>query len=74
MLLPSSGLKCKRNVNPEGSMQQEEQCSSEMSVASQRTIWRYIPKDTALHKHRCETLKPHSSAYLQAFLQYSYPV
>jgi hypothetical protein len=32
-------------------------CSSEMSVDSQRTTWRYIPEDSTLHNHRCEDLK-----------------
>jgi hypothetical protein len=39
-------------------------CSSEMSVDFQRTTRRYIPKDSALHNHRCENLKsyPQSSS------------
>jgi hypothetical protein len=32
-------------------------CSSETSVASQRTTRRYIPEDSTLHNHRCENLK-----------------
>jgi hypothetical protein len=32
-------------------------CSSETSVDSQWTIWRYIPEDGTIHKHRCENLK-----------------
>jgi hypothetical protein len=32
-------------------------CSSETSVAIQRTTRRYIPEDITLHNHRCEHLK-----------------
>jgi hypothetical protein len=31
-------------------------CSSETSVDSQRTTWRYIQEDGTLHNHRCEYL------------------
>jgi hypothetical protein len=32
-------------------------CSSETSVATQRTTRRHIPEDDTLHNHRCENLK-----------------
>jgi hypothetical protein len=32
-------------------------CSSETSVDTQRTTWRYIPEDGILHNHCCENLK-----------------
>jgi hypothetical protein len=32
-------------------------CSSETSVDTERTTWRYIPEDGTLHNHRCENLK-----------------
>jgi hypothetical protein len=32
-------------------------CSSETSVDTQRTTWRYIPEDGTLHNHCCENLK-----------------
>jgi hypothetical protein len=35
----------------------EELCSSETSVATQRTTRRHIPEDDTLHNHRCEILK-----------------
>jgi hypothetical protein len=38
-------------------LRMEATCSSETSVDSQRTTWRYIPEDRTLHNHRCENLK-----------------
>jgi hypothetical protein len=35
----------------------EAMSSSETSVDFQRTTWRYIPKESTLHSHRCENLK-----------------
>jgi hypothetical protein len=35
----------------------EEACSSEMSVAFQRTTWRYIPEDSTRHNHIYDNLK-----------------
>jgi hypothetical protein len=36
-------------------------CSFETSVEFQRTTRRYIPDDSTLHNHRCETLKSYTS-------------
>jgi hypothetical protein len=35
-------------------------CSFETSVEFQRTTRRYIPEDSTLHNHRCETLKSYT--------------
>jgi hypothetical protein len=37
-----------------------ETCSSETSVDTQRTIWRYIPEDRTLHNHSCENIKSYN--------------
>jgi hypothetical protein len=39
-------------------------CSSETSVDSQRTTWRYIQEYGTLHNHRCENLKPYTAFFL----------
>jgi hypothetical protein len=36
-------------------------CSSETSVDTQRTTWRYIAEDSTLHNHRCDNLKSYNS-------------
>jgi hypothetical protein len=41
-------------------LKMEALCSSEKSVATQRTTWRHIPEDDTLHNHRCENLKLYS--------------
>jgi hypothetical protein len=35
-------------------------CCSEISVNFQQTTWRYIPEDSTLHNHRCDSLDPAS--------------
>jgi hypothetical protein len=42
-------------------------CSSETSVDSQRTSWRYIPDDGILHNRRCENLISYLSSCLTSF-------
>jgi hypothetical protein len=37
-------------------------CSSKTSIGLQRTIWRYILHDSALHSGRCENLTSYSTA------------
>jgi hypothetical protein len=44
-------------------LKMEATCSSEMSVAFQRTTRRYIPEDRTLHNHRCENLKSYKSKF-----------
>jgi hypothetical protein len=39
--------------------------SSETSVNSQRTTWRYIPEDDTRHNDRCENLKPYLLKYVR---------
>jgi hypothetical protein len=39
-------------------------CSSETSVETQRTTWRYIPEDGTLHNHRCENLRDYDTGYV----------
>jgi hypothetical protein len=39
-------------------------CSSKTSVDFQRTTQRYIPKQSNLHNHRCENLRPYISFLL----------
>jgi hypothetical protein len=33
-------------------------CSSETSINFQRTTWYYIPENSTLHNHSCETSNP----------------
>jgi hypothetical protein len=42
-------------------LKMEALCSSETSVATQRTTRRHIPEDDTLHNHRCENLKSYIS-------------
>jgi hypothetical protein len=49
------GWKTKLSKKP--AWKQEAICSSETSLDTQRTTWRYIPEDSTLHNHRCENLK-----------------
>jgi hypothetical protein len=44
-------------------LKMEAVCSSETSVDLHWTTRRYIPKDTTLHKHRCENLEAYKNAY-----------
>jgi hypothetical protein len=41
--------------------------SSETSVDTQRTTWRYIPEVDTLHNHRCENLTSHICNHLFSY-------
>jgi hypothetical protein len=47
-------------------------CSSETSADFQRTIWRYIPKDRALHNHHSENLKSYTAVCYKKKTNYQY--
>jgi hypothetical protein len=46
-------------------------CSSETSVDTQRTTWRYIPEDGTLHNHRCKNFKSYMLHIISLFMNIS---
>jgi hypothetical protein len=49
-------------------LKMEALCSSETSVATQRTTRRHIPEDDTLHYHRCENLKSYKRNTIEEIL------
>jgi hypothetical protein len=45
-------------------LKMEAMCSSETSVDTKRTTWRYIPEDGTLHNQRCDNLKSYNIYFL----------
>jgi hypothetical protein len=62
MSSPTSGLENKQQGTDTKHVK-EATCSTETSAEFQRTTRRYIPRDRALHNHRCENLKSYAKYF-----------